>query len=160
MSNIITTISPTNDIATIERKVVENGGILSSFGWGWTIPERNFPDIIGEWRIYLTDTRGMGNHGSYVAVAQTPRTFALQKRATIALLRAMADNADPKAIRPDGSLDIATGELLPILGSPLFKGGKNFMFEDGKWAYFAHSNENFQNVGDGTFRVWVRPARK
>ena len=84
------------DERQIENSVRENGGILRSFGYGFAIPDSS-PEIVGNWKIMLTDQRGMGNHGSFIAVATTKEAFLIQKQATMRLLREEADAMEARA---------------------------------------------------------------
>lgn len=157
-------VSITPSIEEIEPSVRENGGFLRSFGYGFATPGE-FPKKIGDWQIMLVDTRGMGNYGSIIVVATTPRSLKLQAKATMRLLRKEADameayssicSADDEAAREFCERGNFSCKVLPLLHSPLFERKGNFLFADDKWAYFAHSHFSYLRVGDGRHRLWIR----
>ena len=142
------------------RSAVEcNGGILSSYGFGCAIPTGPDPSDDPEgWKIILCNTQGMGNHGSYVAVADSWENYDFQEACELRILRRLADDAEKIGDwREDGSLDIGT-MLVPMLMSRFLpdRGGRS-IGQDGKWVYYAHANANFVRIGDDRDRIWVRP---
>jgi hypothetical protein len=140
------------------HNAVENRlSVLSSFGYGFAIPESGTPDIPG-WEIRLVDKRGMGNHGSYVVAATTPANYRFQLAETIRQLRPLADEAalDPANWR-GWSINFAT-MLLPIVGSSCHRdSGGTWFAKDEKWNYHYYTCNNYLNVGDNRCRLWVKP---
>ena len=139
---------------------VKNGfSVLSSFGYGFAMPERVVETQVEGWEIRLVDKRGMGNHGSYVAIATTIENYRFQLAETVRQLRPLADNA---ALNPANwrgwSVDFAT-RLLPVVGSLCHRdsGGTCFAKDD-RWNYHRHTCMNYLNVGDNRCRLWVKPA--
>lgn len=143
----------TIEIASIEASVAKNGGVLESYGYGFSVPSSK-PARVGGWEIRLVDRRGMGNHGSYVAVAMEPETFRLQWNATKRFLHGLAESSEVSA-----GETFAT-KLLPVLGSTLYRSKGVYLFTVEGWAYFAHREENFIRVGWDTYRIWRHPARR
>lgn len=154
-------------ISSIETAVRENGGILRSFGWSLIdLPGHDSPAQVGPWKIMFVDARGMGNHGSFIAVATDRVSFSLQLEATKKLLRQQVDEVETGQ-HLDGLVSGQSFEergdfacwVVPLFYSPLFGWRNNFAFKDEKWAYFAHHHANFMRCGDGRFRLWVKPVR-
>ena len=144
-------------IHDIMNAVANKLSVLSSFGYGFAIPERGTVQIAG-WEVRLVDTRGMGNHGSYVAIATTTANYKFQLAETIRQLRPLADEAalDPANWR-GWSVDFAT-MILPIVGSSCHRGsGGTWFAKDDRWNYHHHTCNNFLNVGDNRCRLWVKP---
>lgn len=143
-------------IDCIHDAVKNKLSVLSSFGYGFAMPERGTPDISG-WEIRLVDKRGMGNHGSYVAIATTTANYKFQLAETIRQLRPLADNAalDPANWR-GWSVDFAT-ILLPVVGSSCHRGNGTWFAKDDRWNYHHHTCMNYLNVGDNRCRLWVKP---
>jgi hypothetical protein len=144
-------------IHCIMDAVRNNLSVLSSFGYGFAIPESETVQIPG-WEIRLVDKRGMGNHGSYVAIATTPANYKFQLAETIRQLRPLADNAalDPANWR-GWSVDFGT-MLLPIVGSSCHRNpGGTWFAKDDRWNYHHHTCMNYLNVGDNRCRLWVKP---
>jgi hypothetical protein len=143
--------------AKIEEVVARNGGVLESYGYGFSCPGKAPDEPINGWQVRLVDTRGMGNHGSFIAVAIREDTYVFQREATLRLLRLWADAAEADGTMSDRG-DFAT-RIVPMLDSELYSTNRGHCIgRDGKWAYFAHSNANFVRIGDGTYRLWVRPV--
>lgn len=149
-------VSPS--VKQIEASVRQNGGVLHSFGYGFSMPG-GAPEQVGDWAIRLVDRRGMGNHGSFIAVATTPRTLAVQTEVTMRRLREEADAAEAEASESFLERGDFACQIVPLLWSPLFEAKRYFLFADEKWAYFAISHENHIRHGDGRHRLWVRPVR-
>jgi hypothetical protein len=91
MSAFITHDYQVSDICRTTEKikvaVCRNGGVLSSYGFGFSCPGSSPDEPINGWRVSLVDTRGMGNHGSFVAISMRPDTYQYQLAATLRLLR-------------------------------------------------------------------------
>lgn len=141
----------------IAAAVAETGGILVSYGYGFSCPGRGHGTVIDGWRVLLVDTRGMGNHGSFVAVAETAETYAVQLTATLRLLRQWADAAQADGTMTDRG-DYGC-RVVPLLHSTRHP-DRPYIGSDDVWAYFAHSHLNYLRAGDGRHRLWVRPARR
>ena len=89
-------------VERIENAVHKNGGILYSFGYGYDLHNNSPTKQVGDWLIMLVDTRGMGNHGSFIAVAHSKETAKMQRDATMRILRHKADAAEQQGHRfPD-----------------------------------------------------------
>ena len=154
------------DLAEIEAAVAENGGILRGFGYGFAIPSGEEVEV-GGWKIMLVNRQGMGNHGQHIAVATTPETLNVQRQATLSLLRKQADEMERLAKdnpEAEGAWEFLNRgnfavQVVPLTFSPLFQDRRgDFLGKDDKWAYFGRCNANFQRVGDGRDRLWVRPV--
>lgn len=148
-------------IESVRCAVERNGGVLASYGFGFATPTAPTEHPDG-WNIVLCDRQGMGNHGTYVAVANSWENYDFQESCTLRILRRLADDAEKAGDwREDESLDIGT-MLVPILMSnfrPSRPGRRLSIGQDGKWVYYAHSNGNYLRIGDDTDRLWVRRQR-
>lgn len=83
-------ISPVKNLEVIEAEVAANGGVLNSASGGLDCPKRG-TWVVGEWEISLTDTRGVGNRGTYVVRGLSPEANTRQIEGLKRHLRAAAD---------------------------------------------------------------------
>lgn len=145
-------------VENIDKAVKFNGGILDSYGYGYNCPES--PDeglSVGEYEIRLVDRRGMGNHGSFVAIAATKEAYNLQLQATLRGLRKTAEQAGCEVSswsRPD-TLELEP-RLLPVALSKCRKEGSLFLGEDDLFRYFCHPHANHLRIGDARYRIWAK----
>ena len=142
----------------IMNAVKNNLSVLSSFGYGFAIPESVVTTQVEGWKVWLMDTRGMGNHGSYAVAATTPENYRFQLAETIRQLRPLADEAALDSANWKGwSVDFAT-RLLPVVGSSCHRdSGGTWFAKDDRWNYHHHTCMNYLNVGDNRCRLWVKP---
>lgn len=140
----------------IEKAVSYNGGILNTYGFGYTCPERPSNLIIEGYQVQLVNRQGMGNHGSYIAVATTFKTFKSQLKETLKGLRTLAEQTakDLKAWSNAHTVECGP-RLIPITFSPLWKGGL-FIGEDELFRYYCHPHGNFARLGDDRVRIWAK----
>lgn len=143
--------------AEIDERVAKTGGVLSSYGYGFRCPERGGPARVGGWEIVLCDTRGMGNHGSFIAVAADERTYDLQYTATVRLLRRWVDEAQREGTLGESG-DFACA-IIPLVRSSLHPDRGTLLVMDSQWEYHYYPHTNHVRVGDGRVRLWVRPQR-
>jgi hypothetical protein len=150
---------PVTALERVLELVGKNGGILASYGYSFDCPDGQAEQVEG-FRLSLCNTNGMGNYGSYVAVATNARTYQYQLDATIKIFRQLADEASLDAEKWNWSkwtVELGGGHLIPVKWSlcSTFRGTK--WGEDEKWSYHAYSEGNYLNVGKDTNRVWVKP---
>lgn len=165
-------------VQDIESAIAESGGILGSWGYGFDCPTFPMRDRTEDWKLILVDRRGMGNHGSLIAVAQTQQSYDIQRAATMSLLRCWADEAEAESLDPNpvdcwgepdegkrerGEEFKARGDfacvVIPLLWSPFASQTGHFLFSDEKWSYFYHRHGNYLRVGDDRSRLWVRRSK-
>ena len=153
----VTVNSGSWSITEVEAAVQRTGGTLDSYGFGFDCP-KSPPDglMIGNWLISLVNKQGMGNHGSYVAIATTPETYKFQMEANLRLLRFTAEQAGCDLKNWSRPNTIECGPvMLEVCLSPLWKGGM-YMGEDDLFKYFCYPHENYVRMGDDRYRVWVK----
>lgn len=143
----------------LDDLVRDNGGFLGCYGYGFSCPDRGAGYHVGGWRVSLIDTRGMGNHGSFVVIATDEPTWRHQRDATLRMFRDWTHQAEGRhAWRDNGTLDIACA-LVPWLHSDVRPRRGALVARDEAWRYYACPHANFVRVGDDRWRVWARPVR-
>jgi hypothetical protein len=144
-------------VEEVEKAIRFNGGVLASYGFGFTCPE--YPDDglkVGVWSIKLVNRQGMGNHGSYVAIATTPETYKFQMGETLKGLRATAEavGCDIESWSKKDTVECGP-MMLTVCLSPLWKGGM-YMGEDDLFKYYCYPHGNHVRLGDDRYRVWAK----
>lgn len=133
----------------IRECVVRNGGIIASFGYGFTLPTEG--QVYPGWEVVSVDCRGMGNHGTMVFRGTTAETRALQNACIVRQLEALFS---PEQCWKSWIAGENLSEANLLIG--LFY-GKSLILH-GQFRAKWHTNQNYVNVGNDTYRVWVSPV--
>lgn len=140
--------------------IAKNGGKMMGFGMGGCCPG-DCPERVGGWRILLVNRQGMGNHGTFIAVADTEETLKIQYEATVRVLRRLADAAEARNDPGFLSRGDVGCEVIPLEWSTLLprQNGRE-LCRDEKYIYFTHTCGNYLRPGDDRSRIWVKSRKR